>query len=155
MDIAPWGDIEGKPIDARFLARMLKPYGITPDQIRIEDKSLKGYRRSDFMDAWSRYVVTPDLGETRETGETSRTKSVSDNENVSDANETNDARETEFTNDVSDVSDVSPEQGTGGKPPKWKRLADGRYWCSACMDAFTANETSNACPNGHTPGGFE
>ena len=55
---SPWGDIDGRLLDARKLASLLKPYGIGPDAHRMgaEKKSTKGYRRSDFEDAWSRYV---------------------------------------------------------------------------------------------------
>lgn len=56
MDEAPWGDLKGKPLDARGLARRLKPYDIGPATIRVHASTAKGYRRSDFLDAWSRYL---------------------------------------------------------------------------------------------------
>ena len=37
------------------LARVLKPFGICPKSIRIGNKTPKGYERSQFQDAWSRY----------------------------------------------------------------------------------------------------
>lgn len=37
------------------LARMLRPYGITPGTIRIEGDTGKGYRVEQFDDAWARY----------------------------------------------------------------------------------------------------
>lgn len=73
---------------------MLKGYGVRPEQIRVADASFKGYRRVDFFDAWSRYVHTPPLSETRETRETF---SVPKHEQPPEK--------------VSDVSDVSPNQG--------------------------------------------
>ena len=58
MEESPWGDIDGRSLDARKLASLLKPYGIGPDVHRMgaEKKTTKGYRRSDFEDAWSRYA---------------------------------------------------------------------------------------------------
>jgi hypothetical protein len=47
------GDDEWTPTK---LARELKPFGIYPKSIRIGDKTPKGYERSQFQDAWSRYV---------------------------------------------------------------------------------------------------
>jgi len=38
------------------LARELKPFGIYPKGIRVGDKTPKGYERSQFQDAWSRYL---------------------------------------------------------------------------------------------------
>jgi hypothetical protein len=58
---APWGSLQGEPLDANKLARLLKPYGIGPDQFRESGKKIRGYRRSDFKDAWERYL--PDTPE--------------------------------------------------------------------------------------------
>lgn len=58
---APWGDLRGKPLDARALARMLRKYGVKPRLMRMGegDTPGRGYRRADFEDAWSRYCLTP------------------------------------------------------------------------------------------------
>lgn len=57
MDEAPWGDLRGKPLDARALARLLKPYGVSPATIRTDGSTtMKGYRQSDLHDAWQRYL---------------------------------------------------------------------------------------------------
>jgi hypothetical protein len=51
-----WRD--GKGLDARGLAKLLKPYGIKPRSIRTGDGSgtPKGYRSDDMQDAWKRYL---------------------------------------------------------------------------------------------------
>jgi hypothetical protein len=68
LDESPWGDLRGKPLDARGLARRLKPYGTAPTQIRTNLKTLKGYRREDLHDAWERYLPqSPAKCETSET----------------------------------------------------------------------------------------
>lgn len=74
MDEAPWGDLRGKPLDKRSLARRLRPYEIRPKQVRVGDRTLKGYMREDFHDAWARYIppmldIAPEI-ETSETNET-------------------------------------------------------------------------------------
>jgi len=37
------------------LARLLKPFGITPGQIWIAGRQSRGYYRWQFEDAWERY----------------------------------------------------------------------------------------------------
>lgn len=57
MDESPWGNLRGKPLDARGLARRLKRYDATPKQIRIsEGKTLKGYTLEDLADGFARYL---------------------------------------------------------------------------------------------------
>src|SRR5215217_941475 len=61
-DEAPWGALRGEPLDARGLARLVKPYGIGPKQIREGEQTHKGYKREDFEDAWSRYLFAALVG---------------------------------------------------------------------------------------------
>jgi len=57
MESGPWGDLYGRPLDPRQLARRLRPYGIVPKSIRLEDGSTpKGYTADQFHDAWRRYL---------------------------------------------------------------------------------------------------
>ena len=53
---APWGDLFGKPITARKLASLLRPYDVRPSHWRGGAGTSRGYRRSAFEDAWSRYL---------------------------------------------------------------------------------------------------
>jgi hypothetical protein len=68
-DIAesPWVEVE---LTARRLARMLRPFGVEPRQVRIGSVTVKGYTRSDLEVAGSRYL--PALGVEKETQETRR-----------------------------------------------------------------------------------
>lgn len=60
METAPWGNIKGEPINARFLARVLSKYEVpTNNPVRINSIVVKGYERRHFTDAWERYLVTP------------------------------------------------------------------------------------------------
>ena len=66
MEESPWGDLRGRPMTTRDLASLLKRFQIHPTQIRFtSEKSIKGYLKADFMDAWSCYI--PVLCETTET----------------------------------------------------------------------------------------
>jgi hypothetical protein len=56
IEDAPWGDIRGKELDSRGLARRLKKYDITPKDVRVGNWHGKGYKREDFWDAWTRYL---------------------------------------------------------------------------------------------------
>ena len=56
LDESPWGDLKGKPLDARRLANLLRPYEIVSKSVRVEDKILKGYAATDLFDAWTRYI---------------------------------------------------------------------------------------------------
>jgi hypothetical protein len=52
----------------------------------------------------------------------------------------------------------TPTTKRTAKPKKaagFKRMDDGRFWCSACMDAFEApaGVTPIGCPQGHEPEG--
>ena len=53
MEESTWGDLDGRPFDARKLAKLLNPYGIRPGGHRMgaEKKTAKGYLRSAFTDA--------------------------------------------------------------------------------------------------------
>jgi hypothetical protein len=59
LDEAPWGDIKGKPLNDRGLAVRLRPYGIKSRVIRVGSTTPRGYRREDFVDAWTRYLPPP------------------------------------------------------------------------------------------------
>lgn len=56
LDESPWGDLGGKPLDARRLSRMLGDYDVKSKTIRMETTTPKGYRRIDLHDAWERYL---------------------------------------------------------------------------------------------------
>lgn len=49
---SPWLEWYGKPLSARGLARLLRPYAIGPHS----DGTSRGYRREAFEDAWTRYL---------------------------------------------------------------------------------------------------
>jgi hypothetical protein len=56
LDDAPWADIKGAPLDPRALSRLLDQYEIHPAKVKIDGRSLQGYRAADLTDAWTRYL---------------------------------------------------------------------------------------------------
>jgi hypothetical protein len=57
MELSPWADLRGKPLESRGLARRLAKYQVKPRTVRIGERTGKGYAREDLVDAWSRYVT--------------------------------------------------------------------------------------------------
>ena len=53
----PWCDWRGgKPISTHNLARLLKPYGVKPKQIKKGYQNRRGFELTDFDDAFARYL---------------------------------------------------------------------------------------------------
>ena len=71
IEESPWGDIRGRQLDERGLAKRLKAYGIKSKTVRIGDATPRGYTRADLFDAWTRYL--PAQPGTSETSATSAT----------------------------------------------------------------------------------
>ena len=102
LDESPWGDIRGKPIDARGIAQRLGVHGIKAKSIRVGDHTLRGYTRSDLHESWQRYLVgAPPTGSA-----TSATSAI------------NQAEISEFGAGIADVADVADSMGEA------PRLAD-------------------------------
>ena len=59
---APWGDLYGKPLDERGLAKRLRAYGVKPKVIRTGTGTPRGYSRVDLEDQWRRYLPSPSPG---------------------------------------------------------------------------------------------
>ncbi len=70
LDTAPWASLRGEPIDARFLARTLDKYEISPSKIRVGSTTARGYHRHDFVDAWERYCPSPSPADTEQAEQT-------------------------------------------------------------------------------------
>jgi hypothetical protein len=59
LEDGPWSEWFGKALSARGLARLLDPYRVRPLKRRIGGLQQRGYFRSEFEDAWQRYVSAP------------------------------------------------------------------------------------------------
>ncbi len=56
-----WSVLE-RPLDARVLAELLRPFGPQPGKLRFGRQSLQGYERRMFASAWSLLEDVPDVG---------------------------------------------------------------------------------------------
>ncbi len=56
IEESPWGDLRGKPLDPRGLARRLRQYEVRSVKVKVDGTSLQGYRRVDLWDAFCRYL---------------------------------------------------------------------------------------------------
>ena len=58
LDESPWKDLGfGKPLNARKLAELLRPYEIRPQNVRTGGNGVKkAYKKESFEDAWARYL---------------------------------------------------------------------------------------------------
>jgi hypothetical protein len=59
IEDAPWAEGWGRnprPLNARILASLLRPYGVSRRSVRVGDRAAKGYAREDLADCWDRYV---------------------------------------------------------------------------------------------------
>jgi putative DNA primase/helicase len=137
QDDRPWPTLcYGKPITPHRLARMLGEYGITPKQIRLGDRTMKGYRRDDLNDAFRHYTSCET--ETSKQGTTS-----ADSEGKSNRNMTNDvslSKSPETPHLTCDVSLFRFENGEsqtdvcptcGGRD--LERQPSGRLVCMTCL----------------------
>jgi hypothetical protein len=111
-----WDEREGKPGKgaARGLAGKLRPFGIRSTTVRVEDGRGKGYHRSDFEDAWTRYV--PVLGaEIRDIGDNPHEYSDSDPSGIRDTTPfVTDSEEASNPHEQSDVTDVTAQDPGNG-----------------------------------------
>jgi Protein of unknown function (DUF3631) len=108
VEEAPWADWYGKGLDARGLAKLLRPYGIKPKVIRLGTGTARGYERADLQDAWSRYThpTRNERNERNSAGQ--RVTPVTDSAvSVTDRNA--------LTSDVTDVTGVTEGVGAQGR----------------------------------------
>src|SRR5215469_2152114 len=60
IETSPWCEWnKGKGLTSHSLAKLLRPFEIGPQDVRIGERSLKGYRYEQFVDSWARYLPTP------------------------------------------------------------------------------------------------
>jgi hypothetical protein len=57
MEESPWGDLDGRKLDPRRLALMLRRYEVSSTKVRPRgEPPRQGYRREDLWDSWQRYL---------------------------------------------------------------------------------------------------
>jgi hypothetical protein len=63
-----WSD--GKGITSRSLSNRLRPYGISPRDVKVDGKAYSGYQREQFTDVWRRYLPPTSPTSPVDTGDT-------------------------------------------------------------------------------------
>jgi len=126
IEEAPWGDLRGKPIDARGVAFRLRAFEVRPDTVRFEGTTRKGYLREWFYDPWKRYLPEPDapFPPDRETSGTEGTPQVTGSSDVPDGGAVTDGNGTRplngtlddvLTSTVTDVPSVPLSEQRGAR----------------------------------------
>ncbi len=59
LDESEWATYKGLGLDTRELSRQLRKYGIKSEALKFKGSTLRGYRVSEFADAFERYLSTP------------------------------------------------------------------------------------------------
>jgi len=156
MPEAPWGDLKGKPLDQRGLARKLRQYGIKPKVIRVGNTTPRGYTRESFHDVWRAYLppLPPDTSATSATGE--EKPNDSSGEDVADTDEakcnspaTSATMATNVADSVADVADAVAASATKSAI-KINDVAD-----VADVAHFPAWRRGTICAHCDQPGGSE
>jgi hypothetical protein len=120
LEEAPWKDLFGKPLDPRGLSRRLHPYRIRPADVREvgDGPNLKGYKREDLVDAWTRYLVR----DVRDVGDIPG-QAVADTGAVADRSATEGRSATGSSSKVAAVAAVADQLWDPGPddPARWMR----------------------------------
>jgi hypothetical protein len=106
-----WRD--GKGLDGRRLARLLKPYGIRPRTIRIGDHTEKGYLKESLVEAWERWLPTriePSHRSHRSQDSRSVTQILHQQANVTDVTAVTDISGTNGTVTATDAEEAEIER---------------------------------------------
>jgi Protein of unknown function (DUF3631) len=114
-----WSD--GKGISTRELGRKLSAFGIRARKIRLGDRTVNGYHRDQFEDAWSRYLPDSVLetGTTGTTGSQSQKTAISKPEHAADVPVSEEGANPHEQSDVPVVPVSVPELGP--EAPEWER----------------------------------
>lgn len=108
IETSPWCEWKnGKPLSARGLAKLLRPFEIWPTSVRIGEKTPKGYGRSAFHNAFLRYL--PATSATPLNPDDLASDSNRNTEPAVADNRRNNPRE------ISDVADVADNIPAGGQ----------------------------------------
>ena len=153
LDESPWGDLFGKALESRGLARRLKTYGVKPLNVRKLDQVLKGYSRADLYDPWLRYL--PAMAPVSSTGgdpsPTSATSATPLQGGQPDDAEWPTEDELPLDTDEGDPSPWAATSATplqGGDPADIPGVDDGPALCSVCgqpLDPALAEPTHPSC----------
>ena len=113
MEARPWPEwYRGKPISVRQVAKLLKPFGVSPHGIRTGTKTPRGYNLDDFSDAFPRYLPSPSATpqQTNEINVLPQIPSATSTPNVADRKPDKPLK----NNECCGVADETPHRGGKG-----------------------------------------
>jgi len=120
IETSPWGDIRGKELDARSLARRLKPFFVTPRVVKFEDgTTARGYRLADLQDLFSRY-----LGVSERNSVTTRMDKGFEADSGTSPVTDEETRKPAWLSESYGVTDRTPEEAARNPPATLSALAD-------------------------------
>ena len=126
---SPWGDLRGKQLDPRGLARRLSRYGVKPHLLRLGDQVLRGYLAADLHDPWKRYLQGEDASP-----DSPDYKGLRDTPGgyVDGGGDTSPRASRDFS-----VTSATPLQGAGGHdtPPAFALGDQAALPCLSCGEA--------------------
>ena len=144
FDEAPWGDLRGKALDARTLSRRLAKYDVRPRNLRIEDRIVKGYDRSDLADTWSRYL--PPVADVADVADKNDSSQVPEASLVAEAPSTQFKEEDQLLIGVAPQSSDSTATTATPLQPRCNEcgqplllIRPGRNTCSRCQHLRVAS----------------
>jgi hypothetical protein len=131
LEDAPWLDWYGSPLSGRGLAKLLGPYRVVPTLRRVRGTVSRGYFRSEFEDAWSRYAPEAVTSVTSVTPEALAPAPVTDVTDVTVPGEpTHQDPEHEVQQLVTHLDFDAPLCGTCGRRKRSVADGSGRYVCT-------------------------
>ena len=150
-ETTPWTEWKGKPLSASQLAAMLRPFRISPRDVRVGPQVLKGYHKADFEDSWERCLSDSSATPTQE-GQQGRPSAIyqgsddfSEGQQESSVADYESENQSGFMRVVADVASQSqPEQRIGNRKPRvrfcwkhpfdlnWRQESDGTWMCGHC-----------------------
>lgn len=147
---APWADLRGKPLDARGLARRLKPYGVASKKIDLSGDKRQGYAAEDLYDPWVRYLPAPSPTEA-ERPEPPERCSAQGADLVPDNNQ---VPATSGTSHQAGTRTTPSEQGRSSSSGSSGPLGEGAgsaHPCDTCgaSPAYTTSTGARRCPTHH------
>lgn len=145
MEDRPWPEWRrGMPLSKRGLARLLKPFGISPRGVRIGDRTPRGYKLEWFGDAFSRYLPSG-------SATTATTQEIREKVGFPKCNTEADVALREpgespgKTGHVADVAVADPLPGAeGGVGPGLEEL-DVSFWNSLPEEVLEPDPDEEAC----------
>jgi hypothetical protein len=164
---SPWGDLHGRAINDRTLAKRLRQYGIRSRTLRSGDATPKGYAKEDLHDAWLRYLPPSNAAEAQQAQQEQQTPenggfpqgnvadvatskrnkapcerntapNVADDERNSPSERNGNS--SAKSSPVADVADVADLRGNG-------RADDGDPWSSLAIPDFLARTPGEVPPD--------